>query len=206
MALGGVTVVVSPLLSLIFDQLEHLRAVGVAAASLNSTLAAAERARIEGDLSAAQPATRVLYVTPEQVATASFQRLLREMHGHSALRVFAVDEAHCVSQWGHDFRPDYLKLSVFKRLFPSVPVLALTATATPDVRKDIVRQLALRDPTLVQMPSLRGNLTYDVVFKDFIPARQSLIDHLADFIRDLPITQPLCGIVYTHIIWKGKRK
>ena len=102
------------------------------------------------------------------------------------------------AKWGHDFRADYLKLDVVKKLCPGICVMALTATATPTVRKDIEAQLGLRAPVLVQMPTFRANLVYDVVFKDCLPSNMSVLDDMADFIRNLPVAGPLCGIVYAH--------
>lgn len=196
---AGVSVVVSPLLSLIQDQLVHLAAKGICAASLNSTLPAAARLELNTDLCSAQPRTKLLFVTPEQIATTSFQIILQDLYKQGLLSLLAVDEAHCVSSWGHEFRRDYRKLGAFKRSFPSVPVLALTATATASVRRDIIEQLVLQCPVVVQASCYRPNLVYDVVFADDLPPNLTLLNDLCDYVRNLPLCgAPLCGIVYAH--------
>ena len=151
-----------------------------------SSQTAAERRRVLEDLGRAQPATKLLYVTPEQVATDAFQAVLRALHARGGLSLVAVDEAHCVSQWGHDFRRDYLKLGFVKRELPGVPVLALTATATAQVRADILRQLLLPPAaTLVLMATtVRRNLAFDVVLCDTLPFDP--IDDLAEFAGEFP--------------------
>ena len=99
------------------------------------------------DLSCAKPQTKLLYVTPEKIgASGKLLSILRSLYERQKLSRFVIDEAHCVSQWGHDFRPDYKKLSALKKKFPGVPMIALTATATPRVRKDIVTQLTMSNP------------------------------------------------------------
>ena len=99
------------------------------------------------DLSSAEPQTKLLYVTPEKLsASEKLLTALRGLSNRQKLSRFVIDEAHCVSQWGHDFRPDYKKLSALKQKFPNVPMMALTATATPRVRKDIVTQLKMKNP------------------------------------------------------------
>ena len=99
------------------------------------------------DLSCAKPQTKLLYVTPEKIgASEKLLSILRSLYERQKLSRFVIDEAHCVSQWGHDFRPDYKKLSALKKKFPGVPMIALTATATPRVRKDIVTQLTMSNP------------------------------------------------------------
>jgi ATP-dependent DNA helicase RecQ len=154
LALGGLAVVVSPLLALMKDQVDALRANGVTADSLDSTRTPEEKRRIVADLRAG--ATRLLYVSPERLVREETLALLEELRP----RFFAVDEAHCVSQWGHDFRPEYRRLGVLRQRFPSVPILACTATATELVRDDVARQLALRDEVRVVGDFDRPNLLY----------------------------------------------
>ena len=154
--LGGVTLVVSPLISLMRDQVDALRARGIAAAYLNSSLDAdAQRAVIDG---VRHGTWRLLYVAPERFRHAAFCRAIAE----AGVALFAVDEAHCISRWGHDFRPDYVRLGdAISRLEPP-RVLACTATATPAVRHDIVRCLGLGDPAVHVAGFLRTNLFLEV--------------------------------------------
>lgn len=155
--LPGLTLVVSPLISLMKDQVDALVAAGVPAAFLNSTLAAGERARVMAD--AASGRLKILYLAPERLAASGdFLRSLR-------VSLLAVDEAHCISEWGHDFRPDYRQLAALRELYPRVPLLALTATATDAVRRDIARQLSLGGGRLFVASFNRPNLTYAVIPK-----------------------------------------
>jgi ATP-dependent DNA helicase RecQ len=142
--LDGLTLVISPLIALMQDQVEALRARGIRAAFVNSSLdAPARRARLEA---AARGDLALLYVTPERFRSADFQAVLPRLR---VVRL-AVDEAHCASQWGHDFRPDYSRLAEYRARLGSPPCLALTATATPAVADDIVRLLGLRDPLVIR--------------------------------------------------------
>ena len=156
LALGGLTLVVSPLIALMKDQVDGLRANGIAAEFLNSSLDHATAADVERRAQAGR--VSLLYVAPERVSMPGFQRLL----GTLDLRLIAIDEAHCISEWGHDFRPDYRALSDLRRQFPQTPVMALTATATERVRQDIVEQLALHDGAQFVSGFDRANLTYRV--------------------------------------------
>ncbi|HEX8267707.1 MAG TPA: RecQ family ATP-dependent DNA helicase, partial [Pyrinomonadaceae bacterium] len=132
--LPGVTVVVSPLIALMKDQVDSLRANGVAAEFINSSLSAAEISRVMKRLRNGE--AKIVYVAPERVALPEFLNFLKTVN----VSLFAVDEAHCISQWGHDFRPEYRSLNVLRRNFPDVPMIALTATATEKVQQDIVQQ------------------------------------------------------------------
>lgn len=155
----GLTVVVSPLIALMKDQVDQLQAAGVAATFLNSSLDPAEvRERMEG---LAEGAYKLLYVAPERLMMQDF--LLR-LKGWK-VAALAVDEAHCISEWGHDFRPEYRQLCEVRRYAGEIPVLALTATATERVRADIVRQLELREPELFLASFNRPNLKYQIVPK-----------------------------------------
>ncbi|GFR68240.1 ATP-dependent DNA helicase Q5-like [Elysia marginata] len=166
----GVTLVVSPLIALMQDQLEHLADHGIHAETINSKLRAEERTRIVADLLSKKPKVKLLYITPEQAATESFCSIVEKMHAHGKVSYFVVDEAHCVSQWGHDFRADYLKLGYFRTKIPGVPCIALTATATAAVVADIFKQLHLKEPVKkFKVSSFRGNLYYEVVMKEFLP-------------------------------------
>ncbi|HVS39492.1 MAG TPA: ATP-dependent DNA helicase RecQ [Gemmataceae bacterium] len=157
LALDGVTVVVSPLIALMKDQVDHLFNNGVWAVGMNSTLTAAEQVAAERDITAGRAV--IVYSTPERLADPRFRALLKTRK----IELFVVDEAHCVSQWGHDFRPDYLALREAVDDLGSPPVMALTATATPDVVDDILAQLRMTDAEVVHTGFYRPNLELNVV-------------------------------------------
>jgi ATP-dependent DNA helicase RecQ len=157
----GVSIVISPLIALMQDQVRLLRESGIAAAFVNSTLRADEisertRAMLRGEL-------KLVYLAPERLLLSEFlEGPLQALAAGPGINAFVVDEAHCVSEWGHDFRPEYRQLSTLRRRHPQVPILAFTATATPRVRTDIVAQLALRDPAVHVSSFIRPNLSYRV--------------------------------------------
>ena len=155
----GLGVVVSPLIALMKDQVDALRQAGVRAAALNSRLSPGEAAEIERAVG--DGALDLLYVSPERLMT---PRCL-DLVGRSRLALFAIDEAHCISQWGHDFRPEYQQLSILKRRFPEVPLLALTATADEPTRRDIIAQLGLGQAPVFAAGYDRPNLFYRIVAK-----------------------------------------
>ena len=154
--LKGLTLVVSPLIALMKDQVDGLGANGVPAGLLNSTLAAQEASQVQDQ--ARQGKIKILYVAPERLALPGFQRFLQSLD----VSLIAIDEAHCISEWGHDFRPDYRNLKSLRRDFPGVPVIALTATATEPVREDIINQLGLDKPEIFISSFNRPNLTYTI--------------------------------------------
>src|ERR1700692_2507120 len=156
---GSLTVVVSPLISFVKDQVEGLVRCGVPAMQFNSSQQGAEQRQVERAL--VDGALRLLFVSPERLALSSFRQLL----GRAGVTALAIDEAHCISQWGHDFRPEYRQLRELRQLFPKASLHAFTATATERVRRDIVEQLALRDPVELVGNFDRPNLSYRIVPK-----------------------------------------
>ncbi len=167
---AGTAIVISPLIALMQDQVEALRQLGVRAAFLNSSLDAAGSAQVEHELVAG--AFDLLYVAPERLLTPRFLALLEQ----AKIALFAIDEAHCVSQWGHDFRPEYRQLSLLHERWPQVPRIALTATADAPTRSEIVERLALGDARQFISSFDRPNIRYNVVAKD--NGRRQLLDFL----------------------------
>ena len=157
--LPGLTIVVSPLISLMRDQVDALQAVGVSAALLNSSLPQEQQLATLQALHRQE--IKILYVAPERLMQAEFLQRLQDWQ----VSLFAIDEAHCVSHWGHDFRKEYCQLGQLKRLFPSVPVMGLTATADLATRRDIIWQLALKQPYVYQGSFDRPNIRYTQLLK-----------------------------------------
>ena len=177
----GLTVVVSPLIALMKDQVDALTASGVAATFLNSSLAPGDsRPRLRG---LHQGEYRLLYIAPERLMLSGFIEDLQRWN----VNLIAIDEAHCVSEWGHDFRPEYRQISTLREKFPNTPFMALTATATERVREDIVRQLGLHEPHTYVASFNRPNLTYRV------QAKNQAYDQTLAFVRSRPRE---CGIIY----------
>ena len=156
----GLSVVISPLIALMHDQVDRLKANGIAATFINSSLGNAER--MQRELAAINGELNLLYVAPERIMGSNFLNLLDQVQEHVGLSLLAVDEAHCVSEWGHDFRPEYRQLGQLRKRYPDVPMLALTATATERVRDDILTQLKLRDPHIHIASFDRPNIYYEV--------------------------------------------
>src|SRR5688572_12464198 len=177
----GVAIVVSPLIALMRDQVEALRQAGVAAAALNSAMSGEEYAEIRTKLR--EGTLDLIYAAPERVNTPGFAEMMRGLQ----ISLIAIDEAHCVSQWGHDFRPDYRQLAGLKEIFPGVPRIALTATADPHTRDDIVERLALTDAKLFISSFDRPNISYTIVEKQ--SSKQQLLAFLEGHKSD-------SGIVY----------
>lgn len=179
--LEGACVVVSPLISLMKDQVEGLRANGIKAAFLNSSLGMAEQRSVENDFF--NGAIDLLYVSPEKVTSQDFLPLLQK----ARINLFAIDEAHCISAWGHDFRPEYTQMRFLKNTFPDVPIIALTATADKVTRKDIAKQLHLDDPKIFIASFDRPNLSLEV------RPGQRRFDQILAFIKKRPNQS---GIIY----------
>jgi len=158
--LPGTALVVSPLISLMKDQVDGARSNGIRAAFLNSSIDPAEQGQVVHALLSGS--LDLLYVAPERFALDHFRELL----DRARISMVVIDEAHCISEWGHDFRPDYLSLSSIVDLLPDIPVAAFTATATHLVQRDIMEKLRLRDPLVVRASFDRPNLSYDVRFKE----------------------------------------
>jgi ATP-dependent DNA helicase RecQ len=183
LVLGGLTVVVSPLISLMKDQVDQLLANGVAAACLNSTQSREQQQEVMAGCRSGQ--IRLLYIAPERLMLDNFLEHL----SHWNLAMLAVDEAHCISQWGHDFRPEYAALGQLRQRMPHIPFMALTATADDTTRRDIVRLLGLNDP-LIQVSSFdRPNIRY-MLMEKFKP-----LDQLMRYVQD---QRGKSGIIYCN--------
>ena len=179
--LPGVCVVISPLISLMKDQVDAARANGLHAAAFNSSSTPDDKNYIRNALQ--DNALSLLYISPERFNSEHFLERLKTLN----ISFFAVDEAHCISEWGHDFRPDYLALARIRDDFPEVPLAAFTATATPRVAEDIVNRLKLRNPHLTRASFNRPNLFYQVIYK------RGLDGQLLDFLKRRPNDS---GIIY----------
>jgi ATP-dependent DNA helicase RecQ len=160
----GLTIVVSPLIALMHDQVGALDELGVAAAFLNSSLSGEEAARVERRMLAGE--LTLLYAAPERITTPRFLAQLDALAARGALALFAIDEAHCVSQWGHDFREEYLQLALLHERYAQVPRIALTATADAHTRSDIVERLRLEGARQFIASFDRPNIRYGVSEKD----------------------------------------
>ena len=177
----GLCIVVSPLISLMKDQVESLNANGINAAYLNSSLISAEQQSVEDDIY--NNHLQLLYVSPEKLLSQSFLPLLLQCK----ISLFAIDEAHCISSWGHDFRPEYTQMKFLKKQFPEVPIIALTATADKLTRKDIIQQLGVPEAKVFTASFDRPNLSLNV------RSGQKRIEQILDFIREHPNQS---GIIY----------
>jgi ATP-dependent DNA helicase RecQ len=180
---GGLTVVVSPLIALMKDQVDGLRAYGIPAVQVNSNMSLHERQAARDDIRRGK--IRLLFVSPELLVLTDFYRLLQEKE--VGVHTFAIDEAHCISHWGHDFRPEYRQMARLREFFPDAAVHAYTATATEQVRRDIIAQLDLRDPVVLVGNFDRHNLTYRVW------PRQDVVRQVLDV---LDRHQGEAGIIY----------
>jgi len=183
LVLDGITIVISPLISLMKDQVDSLLQVGIPATFINSSISQSEVDQRLAQIKSGE--CKIVYIAPERFYNQAFLESLREFK----VALFAIDEAHCISQWGHDFRPSYLRLHQTINSIGNPPVVALTATATPEVRDDIVKQLHLIGPTMIVTGFARPNLQFGVASLN----DRAKIDMIVDFIRSAPAQS---GIVY----------
>ncbi|XP_019415159.1 PREDICTED: ATP-dependent DNA helicase Q-like 3 isoform X3 [Lupinus angustifolius] len=172
------------------NQVMALKEKGIAAEFLSSTKTADAKSKIHEDLGSGKPSTRLLYVTPELIATPGFMSKLTKIYDRGLLSLVAIDEAHCISTWGHDFRPSYRKLSSLRSHLPDVPILALTATAAPKVQKDVVESLQMQNPLILKSSFNRPNIYYEVRYKDLLD------DAYADLSNTIKSMGDVCAIVY----------
>lgn len=187
---SGITLVVCPLIALMENQVAALKEKGIAAEFLSSTQTSSVKNKIYEDIDSGKPSLRLLYVTPELIATSGFMSKLTKIYMRGMLNLIAIDEAHCISSWGHDFRPSYRELSSLRRRLPGVPILALTATAVPKVQKDVKESLNLHDPLVLKSSFNRPNIYYEVRYKDLLD------DAYTDLSNLLKSEGNVCAIVY----------
>ncbi|GFE54839.1 ATP-dependent DNA family protein [Babesia ovis] len=189
----GVTVVIMPLVSLIQDQIKRLTALGIPCHALIGEISRSDREVVFRDMHSDSGTPFILYVTPERITTSkALLNAFRYLEKQNRLARFVIDEAHCVSQWGNDFRPDYKEMGLLKHEFPQVPVCAFTATATPQVIADVCNELRLKSPTIFKSNFNRPNLRYEVMNKDrnADKAMHQLVELLNTRFKGM------CGIIY----------
>ncbi|KAM0912173.1 hypothetical protein ACQ4PT_012885 [Festuca glaucescens] len=187
---AGIVLVISPLIALMENQVTSLKSKGIPAEFLSSTQTTQNKNKIHEDLDSGNPSIKLLYVTPELVATYGFKEKLTKLYNRGLLGLVAIDEAHCISTWGHDFRPSYRKISSLRKQFPDIPILALTATAVPKVQNDVISSLCLQNPVILKASFNRPNIFYEVRYKD-------LLDNVyADISNLLKSSGNVCSIIY----------
>ena len=190
----GVTVVITPLLSLMQDQIDHLQRLGIQAVHVNGEVSSEYRSTVMKHLRMAEPERfcQLLYITPEMInKSQAMLNVFRELHQRRKLARIVIDEAHCVSQWGHDFRPDYKQLGEIRQQFWGVPIIALTATATENVKVDVIHNLAMRNYEVFTQSFNRPNLRYEVRTKG---KAKDVLDSIAQTIETMYKSKS--GIIY----------
>ena len=166
----GITIVISPLIALMKDQVSRLKSLGIPAEAIFSGLRNADIDRLLDNARFGK--TKLLYVSPERLKTPMFRERVQSM----PVQLIAVDEAHCISQWGHDFRPSYLEIGDLRTIFPKIPILAVTASATKEVKEEIIERLALKKPIVIKDSFARSNLRYHVIHRqDQLPYIERLL-------------------------------
>ncbi|XP_030538405.1 ATP-dependent DNA helicase Q-like 3 isoform X1 [Rhodamnia argentea] len=190
LAKTGIVLVVCPLIALMENQVSALKEKGISAEFLSSTQTTQTKNKIYEDLALGKPSLRLLYVTPELIATPGFMSKLMKIHSRGLLNLIAIDEAHCISTWGHDFRPSYRKLSSLRNHLPGIPILALTATAVPKVQNDVMQSLGMESPLVLTSSFNRPNIYYEVRYKDILD------DAYADLLKKLKTSGAVCSIIY----------
>ncbi|KAF3902423.1 hypothetical protein ABW21_db0200050 [Orbilia brochopaga] len=191
----GITFVISPLLSLMEDQVEHLTALSIRAYMFNSSVSAEQKREILKELRSpnAADSIQLLYVTPEMLANSvTLEKVMMSLHSRGLIARVVIDEAHCVSQWGHDFRKDYKELGRLREKFSGVPLIALTATATPRTEKDTMTNLSIQRCRIFKQSFNRPNLTYEVRSKG---KEKEMVQEIIKIIQS-PKYKGKCGIVY----------
>eukprot|EP01117_Protostelium_nocturnum_P003645 TRINITY_DN1492_c0_g1_i1.p1 TRINITY_DN1492_c0_g1~~TRINITY_DN1492_c0_g1_i1.p1 ORF type:complete len:586 (-),score=202.94 TRINITY_DN1492_c0_g1_i1:1396-3153(-) len=192
----GVTIVVSPLIALMQNQVQDAKKRGIKVEFLNSTLTKKEKDGVKQKLRSKPIGLQLIYVTPEMLVTDDFLSEMKDLHSKNNLSMLAVDEAHCISSWGHDFRPSFRNLAKFKQIFSTIPVMALTATATKKVQDDIISILGLSNPFISRTSFDRPNIHYQVRYKDVL---SNTFNDIKEFIAQQEANEnvgSLCGIVY----------
>ncbi|MEW5301248.1 MAG: hypothetical protein WDW38_009457 [Sanguina aurantia] len=192
------TVVICPLIALLKEQVEKCQELGLDAMAWNGDTPDAARTRIISDLSSDEPSIKLLYTTPESLKHPKLREAIQEAYQHGTLASFAIDEAHCVSEWGHDFRPAYLELSSLKVDFPLTPIAALTASCTKRVERSIMEVLKLKQPVLVQASFNRPNIQYQVRLKELL-GTGSVDDAVQDLVEFLTLHAGESGIIYARL-------
>uniref|UniRef100_A0A8D8WUW0 ATP-dependent DNA helicase n=1 Tax=Cacopsylla melanoneura TaxID=428564 RepID=A0A8D8WUW0_9HEMI len=199
LAPNQITIVFSPLIALIKDQIDKANEKGIVARTLNSSQTKTEnKAKANDELHLVKPRIKLLYVTPERAVTDSFRYLLQHLLRYNKLAYFVVDEAHCVSEWGHDFRPTYRRLGELREITGiGVPIVALTATAEPKVKQDIINVLKFNKPYKVfKTSTFRSNLFYDVIFDDLLKDSYAHVKEFIEKCLGKDNKDNNCGIIY----------